>query len=131
MTLPLPTDTGHLKIESRQYRIFTWDLGEGIPRSSLKVGALIFIPWLLLMWAIGIPMLSGAWLFVWLLPPALLTWRSVQRDKSGRVGLQGMLDAVAFRTQRDRHRLINGETAHADTGEQLHAEFVVLQEDRG
>lgn len=128
MTLPLPTDTGHVRIESRQYRIFQWDLGEGIPRSNLKVAALIFVPWLLLMWAIGIPMLSGGWLFVWLLPPTLATWKSVQRDRSGRVGLQGMLDALAFRTQRERHRLINGETAYPDTGEELQAEFVILED---
>ena len=46
---PLPTDTTHVRIESRQYRIFKLDLGEGVPRRKLAVGAAIIAPyWLIL-----------------------------------------------------------------------------------
>lgn len=126
MTYPLPTDTAHVRIESRQYRLLNIDLGEGVPRSSLKVGAMIFLPWLAFMWLLRVPILPPVWLFVWALPPLLLIGKCVRRDDSGRVGLAGILDAIAFRTQRHRHRIINGETTGEDRGELVEAEFVVL-----
>ena len=126
MTYPMPTDTAHVRIESRQYRLLNIDLGEGVPRSSLKVGALIFTPWLALMGLLGVPVLPAPWLFVWALPPMLLIGRCVRRDHSGRVGLAAILDAVAFGTQRHRHRIINAETTRPDHGEVITAEFLVL-----
>ena len=127
MTYPLPTDTAHVRIESRQYRLLNIDLGEGVPRSTLKVGALIVVPWLTLLWLIGVPVLPPVWLFLWALPPLLVTGRCVHRDASGRVGLAAILDAVAFRTQRHRHRIINAETTGPDDGEVITAEFVIVQ----
>ena len=127
MTYPMPTDTAHVRIESRQYRLLNIDLGEGVPRSSLKVGALILAPWVALMWLLGVPVLPAPWLFCWALPPLLLIGRCVRRDHSGRVGLAGLLDAVAFRTQRHRHRILNAETARPDAGEVLTAEFLILE----
>ena len=126
MTYPMPTDTAHVRIESRQYRLLNIDLGEGVPRSSLKVGALIFVPWLALMWLLRVPVLPAPWLFLWALPPLLLIGKCVRRDHSGRVGLAAMLDLLAFRTQRHRHRIINAETARPDRGEVIEAEFLVL-----
>lgn len=126
MSYPLPTDTAHVRIESRQYRLLNIDLGEGVPRSSLKVGAMVIVPWVVLLWLFGVPLMPAAWLFVWALPPLLVTGRCVRRDASGRVGLAAILDAAAFRTQRHRHRILNGETARPDDGERVDVEFVVL-----
>lgn len=126
--LPLPTDTAHVRIESRQYRLLNLDLGEGVPRSTLKVAAMVIIPWSALLWLIGVPLLPGQWLFVWALPPLLLLGRCVRRDASGRVGLAGLLDAAAFRTQRSRHRILNAETTGPDESETVEVEFAVLSE---
>lgn len=124
-SLPLPTDTAHVRIESRQYRLLNFDLGEGVPRSTLKVAALIICPWVALMLLIGTPLMPAAWLFVWALPPLLLVGQCVRRDDSGRVGLARMLDVLAFRLQPGRHRIINGETASPDDNELVDVEFVV------
>ena len=108
MTYPLPTDTVHVRIESRQYRVFKMDLGEGIPRSWLKVGALIYAPWLLLCNAIGIPFVAG--FALWVAPPGALTWWLMSRDAGGRIRLRGVLDLAFWHLRRPRP-IVNGDTA--------------------
>lgn len=124
MTFPLPTDTSHVRIESRQYRLLNYDLGEGIRRSSMKVAAMIFVPWLLLMWLLGVSFVTLPWL--WIGPPAVATWLAVNRDDSGRVRVRTWLDAVAFRMSKHRQLIVNGETAVPDGGEDVSAQFAVI-----
>ena len=106
--LPLPTDTALVRIESRQYRLFSVDLGEGIPRVALKVGAWSFPPWFLVCWLLGVPILSG--LLVWLAPPVFVTWAAMSRDDGGRLRAVGWVDWLgwAFRRQAP---IVNAGTA--------------------
>ena len=107
-TFPLPTDTAHVRFESRQYRLLKWDLGEGVPRSSLKVGAAVFLPWAALCWIVGVPLVDG--LILWLGPPAIATWRAMSRDEGGRLRLRAWADRLAWMTKRHRP-IVNGDTA--------------------
>lgn len=110
--LPLPTDTALIRIASRQYRLFNFDLGEGIPRVALKVGACTFPPWFLLCWAIGVD-LPGL-LLVWLAPPVLLTWAAMSRDEGGRLRVVGWVDWAMWQARR-RRPIVNGGTGSAAT----------------
>jgi hypothetical protein len=92
--LPMPTDTAHVRIESRQYRLFKIDLGEGVPRIAMKVGAFVFPPWFLLCAVLGISIISG--LMIWLGPPSLLTWRAMSLDDGGRRRYRGWLDHLGW-----------------------------------
>lgn len=107
---PLPTDTALVKIESRQYRLFRLDLGEGIPRVAIKVGAAIVPPWLLVCWLVGVPVVHG--LLIYLLPPALATWRALTRDDGGRLRVRSWGDRVAWLTGRHLP-IVNAGTASA------------------
>ena len=124
---PLPTDTAHVRIESRQYRLLNIDLGEGVARSTLKVAALIFLPWMAVILLLGAPMWPAWWWLVWVAPPAIVIGRCVRRDSSGRVGLAGYLDLAQFRSHRSRRLILNGETARVDRGEKHVAEFAVIE----
>lgn len=106
---PLPTDTAHVRIESRQYRLFKLDLGEGIPRVTLKVGAAVFAPWFGLCWLVGIPMVSG--LLFWLMPPVLITWRAMSRDEGGRLRLVAWGDRLSWISRRHRPIVNAGTTS--------------------
>lgn len=125
MTFPLPTDTAHVRIESRQYRLLNFDLGEGIRRSSMKVAALVFVPWIALMLIFSVSILTLPWL--WFGVPSLVTWAGVRRDDSGRLAIRSWTDAVLFRLGGSRP-IINGETESAETPMPAHdIEFVVME----
>lgn len=111
MTFPLPVDTPHVRPRTRQYHLFRWDLGEGVERATLKVGALITAPWLLLCALVGVPIGHG--LFIWLAPPAAATWRAMSRDESGRLRLRAWADRADFARPSRRRPIVNGDTAPA------------------
>ena len=67
---PLPTDTRHVRIESRQYEIFNFDLGEGIVRSRAVVAAIIVLGWVIIAAIAGVPLLSQFGPACYLGPPA-------------------------------------------------------------
>jgi len=108
MTYPMPTDTVHVRIESRQYRVFKMDLGEGIPRSWLKVGALIYAPWLLLCNVLGVPFVGG--FALWVAPPGALTWWLMSRDAGGRLRIRGIVDLLRWYLDKPGP-IVNGDTA--------------------
>lgn len=128
MTYQLPTDTAHVRIESRQYRLFNFDLGEGIRRSSLKIGALIVAPWLVLMFILGISVVAGFGPFIWFAPPAVATWLAVSRDESGRVRLRSWLDRVGYLLTPGSRTIINADTTPpgADRPIVAAAEFIII-----
>ncbi|MFV0535307.1 MAG: hypothetical protein ACK5MR_16890 [Cumulibacter sp.] len=131
-TLPLPTDTAHVRIESRQYTLLNFDLGEGVARSTMKVAALIICPWVALLLLLGTPIMPVTWLFLWALPPLLVIGQCVRRDSSGRVGLAAITDAAAFWVLRGRRRIVNAESTLAgDDGDVVDVEFVVLEDLKG
>lgn len=107
---PLPTDTPLVNLESRQYRLFKLDLGEGIPRKVLAVGAWVFPPWLLGCYLVGVPVLKGV--LIYLLPPVLLLLRATSRDAGGRLRLRAWGDRLWWVIRRHRP-IVNGGTAPA------------------
>lgn len=86
----LPTDTQHVSIESRQYRLFNFDLGEGISRMKMLVGVLIFVPWFVLMAIIGVSLLRQFPIYI--APPALVTFFALATDAGGRPSYAKWLD---------------------------------------
>lgn len=106
--LPLPTDTALVRIESRQYKLFGVDLGEGIARTTLSVGACAFVPWFILCWLLGVPVVDG--LLVWLAPPVFGTWAARSRDEGGRLRYRGWIDFVGWAVRRQAP-IINAGTA--------------------
>jgi hypothetical protein len=103
----LPTDTAHVRLRSRQYRILKFDLGEGVERATVKVVALFLVPWTGLLLALGVPLLTRPYAYV--VPPALLAFRACSRDAGGRVRLRGWLDRATFRVR--RAPIVNADTA--------------------
>jgi hypothetical protein len=100
MTYQLPTDTQHVSIESRQYRIFTFDLGEGIGRTKALIVALIVVPWVVLMALLGVSILRGAVLYMF--PPALVAFRALHTDAGGRPTYAKWLDQCRYWLRRRR-----------------------------
>jgi hypothetical protein len=96
---PLPSDTAHVRIESRQYRIFKLDLGEGVPRRKLAVGAVIILPyWLILGVIFGLSPLAGQGKggIAYIAPAALLVFLALTPDEGGRASYVLLLDRIRF-----------------------------------
>ena len=96
---PLPTDTAHIRIESRQYRIFRFDLGEGVARWKVAVGAAIIVPWFLLMGLVlRVPPLAGngKGSLLYLFPAVIMTWAALRPDAGGRPRYALWLDRFRF-----------------------------------
>lgn len=81
--LELDTLTRHLRLETRQYELLGKDLGDGVRRVAMLLGAATFAGWALLLLLLGVPV-SPKLGFVYLLPPALITFRGLTADDSGR-----------------------------------------------
>jgi len=100
---PLPTDTVHVRIESRQYKLFKMDLGEGVPRRKLGVGALIVLPyWVLLATVFHLSPLAGGGKggAVFIAPAALLVFLALRPDAGGRARYVLWLDRFRFLVRR-------------------------------
>ena len=92
---PLPSDTVHVRIESRQYNLLRLDLGEGVPRRRLLVAAAIVVPcWLLLAVVIGLSFFHYAPLYI--VPPALLAMAALRSDEGGRPRYVLWLDRIRY-----------------------------------
>ena len=100
MTYPLPTDTQHVSIESRQNRLFTFDLGEGIGRTKMLVAALIVVPWIALMALLGVSILT--WSVFYIGPPAALAFAALRTDAGGRPTYAKWLDQGRYWLRRHR-----------------------------
>lgn len=75
------TLTRHFQLETRQHDLFGVDLGEGIPRSTLALGAVAFTVWTGLLLAVfGIPAAKFASFYV--LPPGLVTVFGARRSRT-------------------------------------------------
>lgn len=107
MTFPMPTDTAHVRLRTRMYHLMHVDLGEGVERSTLKVAGAFFVPWVLLLWFIGVPVLDAP--YAYMLPPLFVTFRACSRDAGGRVRLRGWIDKVL--STRRRRPIVNADTA--------------------
>ena len=100
---PLPTDTAAVRIESRQYKLLKMDLGEGVPRRKLGVGALIVLPyWAALAAVFHLSPLAGGGKggAVFIAPAALLVFLALRPDAGGRARYVMWLDRFRFLVRR-------------------------------
>lgn len=83
--LTLYDDTKHVNLRGRQYNLFNVDLGEGIVRDHLGLGAMAAVGWLAVMWLLpSLPGPAGLVVALWLAPPWLLTKAALMPDRGGR-----------------------------------------------
>jgi hypothetical protein len=128
-SFPLPTDTAHVRIESRQYRIFNFDLGEGVARWKAGVAAAIVVPYWLLLALLQVSPLAGngrgSMLYVF--PAVLLVWASLRPDAGGRPHYALWLDRARFLARR-RSPMIDTPLAAVDPAGAfiVSAEWVML-----
>lgn len=126
---PLPTDTAHVRIESRQYRIFNFDLGEGVARWKAGVAVAIVVPYWALLALLQVSPLAGngRGSMVYIFPAVLLVWASLRPDAGGRPHYALWLDRARFLARR-RSPMIDTPLAAVDPGRPfiVSAEWVVL-----
>lgn len=99
---PLPTDTAHVRIESRQYRIFKFDLGEGVARWKAGVAVVLVAPYWLLLLLLGVSPVAGHGRggLLFLFPAVLLVWAALRPDAGGRPRYALWLDRARYLTRR-------------------------------
>jgi hypothetical protein len=123
---PLPTDTRHVRIESRQYEIFNFDLGEGIVRSRAVVAAIIVLGWVIIAAIAGVPLLNQFGPACYLGPPAVLAFFALRTDNGGRPAYALWWDYLRYFLRRGRPivpRITGDEQAPAFT---VRASFTVI-----
>ena len=107
---PLPTDTAHIRIESRQYHLFRFDLGEGVARWKAAITVAIVVPWFLF---VGLVLRvaplgghgKGALLYVF--PAVILTWAALRPDAGGRPRYALWLDRLRYWVRRSAPMIDN------------------------
>ncbi len=131
---PLPTDTAHVRIESRQYRIFKFDLGEGVARWKAGVAAVLVTPYWLLLLVLGVSPLAGHGRggLLYLFPAVLLVWAALRPDAGGRPRYALWLDRGRFLHRRDAP-MIAGPIANTTPARPfiVSAEWVVISHRTG
>jgi hypothetical protein len=107
MPMTLPTDTVHLRLETRQYELFNRPLGQGISRRKLGIGAVVGGLWLVVMLIAGVNPLSGVGPALYLVPPFAVVHVGTRLDDSGRMRMLLWYDAALARMPRRRVMLRN------------------------
>jgi len=83
--LTLYDDTRHVNLQGRQYQLFNVDLGEGIVRDHLSLGAIVTVGWVGFMWLMpSMPGPVGLVVAFWIAPPWLLIKAALMPDRGGR-----------------------------------------------
>jgi hypothetical protein len=107
MGFPLPTDTQHLRLETRQYELFNRPLGQGIVRRRLYVGVAACVVWCGLLLLIGVNPLSRLGPAVYIVPPFAAVYMGTRTGDDGRMAAMRWYDALLARTPRRRTRIRN------------------------
>ena len=71
--MDLPTYTNIWRIEKRLYKLYDLRLPMPLPLVQIGVFVGVFVPWVLLLMLIGVP-LKTPWHVLYLVPPGVLTW---------------------------------------------------------
>lgn len=100
--LILPVDTAHVTIEGKQYELFGFDLGEGVYRRVIAVGAIVFAGWALLMVILGVPLLAKTGIAFYTVVPSLVTFMALRKDRMDRPMYAMWWDWVRFQPRRFR-----------------------------
>ncbi|MGM1064295.1 hypothetical protein [Saccharothrix sp. Mg75] len=93
----LPTDTVHLKLQTRQYELFGRSLGRGVERRILLIGAVSVALWWAVLLLLGMPILHRLSPLVFLVPPVVFVLYGTRRDDTGRMMLAAWRDWAQFR----------------------------------
>lgn len=107
MPLQLPTDTQHVRLETRQYELFNRPLGQGIARRKMAIGIATAVVWWSILLLCG---LSPLWRFgpmIYIVPVFLFVWRGTQKDESGRMQLLQWYDWLLSRLPSRRKIITN------------------------
>ena len=86
MALTLYDDTRHVNLQGRQYRLFNFDLGEGIVRDHLSLGLIVAAAWAAVMWLVPTPSFLpiGVITALWVAPPWLVIKAALSPDRGSR-----------------------------------------------
>ncbi|SEG44020.1 MinD-like ATPase involved in chromosome partitioning or flagellar assembly [Thermomonospora echinospora] len=71
--MDLPTYTNIWRIEKRLYKLYDLRLPMPLPLVQIGVFVGVFVPWVLLLMLVGVP-LETPWHVLYLVPPGVLTW---------------------------------------------------------
>jgi hypothetical protein len=93
----LPTDTVHLRLQTRQYELFGRSLGRGVERRILLIGAVSVALWWAVLLVLGMPILHRLSPLVFLVPPVVFVLYGTRRDDTGRMMLAAWRDWAQFR----------------------------------
>lgn len=107
MPLTLPTDTTHLRFETRQYELFNRPLGQGIARRKIGIATAAGVVWVLVMLIFGVNPLTRFGPTLYLVPPFLFVYFGTRTDESGRMNLLVWYDALLARLPGRRRVLGN------------------------
>ena len=107
MGFQLPTDTQHLRVETRQYELFNRPLGQGIVRRRLYVGVVVCGVWCGLLLLMGLNPLSRLGPMVYIVPPFALVYMGTRAGDDGRMTAMRWYDAVLASTPRRRKPIRN------------------------
>ncbi|QFZ20574.1 hypothetical protein [Saccharothrix syringae] len=109
----LPTDTVHLKLQTRQYELFGRSLGRGVERRVLLIGAASAALWWAVLLLLGMPILHRLSPLVFLVPPVVFVLYGTRRDDTGRMMLAAWRDRLLFHAP-VRRRSIGNPLLHLD-----------------
>jgi hypothetical protein len=107
VALQLPTDTASTRLETKQYELFNKRLGNGIQRRVLTISAAVAVPWVLLLFLVGVPLLSRFGPQAYIVPPFIVVYRATRKDESGRMAVMGWYDKALARRPSRRQPLRN------------------------
>ncbi|MEO6086793.1 MAG: hypothetical protein ABIQ18_27130 [Umezawaea sp.] len=103
----LPTDTQHIRLRTRQFELFNRSLGQGIERRTMLIAAVAAGVWWLVLFIVGMPVLTRFSPLVYLVPPAFVVINGTRQDDSGRMVLMGWYDWLLSRRPARRRVIRN------------------------
>lgn len=107
MALTLPTDTQHVRLQTRQYELFNRPLGQGIERSKVWTAVAAGLVWFSLLALIGINPLTRFGPLAYLGPVAGFVINGTRVGDDGRMVLLAWYDALLAKLPRRRRRITN------------------------
>jgi hypothetical protein len=107
MGFPLPTDTQHLQLETRQYELFNRPLGQGIVRRRLYVGVVVCAVWCGLLLLVGVSPMWRLGPALYIVPPFAAVYLGTRAGEDGRMVAMRWYDAVLSRAPGRRRRVRN------------------------
>jgi hypothetical protein len=114
MSFPLPTDTQHLQLETRQYELFNRPLGQGVVRRRLYLGIAVCVMWTVALLVIGVNPLWRLGPALYIVPPFAVVYLGTRVGEDGRMVAMRWYDAVLARTPRRRMPVRNPLLASAE-----------------